>query len=331
MKIVFICNNKTKFNRVYDERVLNRLGFSKCGIARISERDFSKYEKELREAEIVFSTWGMPKISEEKIKQYLPNLKAVFYAAGSVGYFAEPFLNLGIKVFSAASANGIPVAEYTSAQIKLALKGYFQSAKNYRTLLPVAKINSEKYRGNYKATVGIVGLGVIGSSVAKKIAGNDIKILAYDPFASQKYAAGLGAELCDLETLFAQSDVITNHLANKKELNNIFGHKLFKLMKKNSTFINTGRGAQVNEFALAFALLSHPLRTAVVDVIKTEVCPIISPLWWCPNAIMTPHIAGSTGYETTRLADYMIDEYNIFISGGKPESEVTKVKLERMA
>lgn len=331
MKIVFIGNNKSKFDRVYDERVLGRLGLDKKSVKVISEAELPKHKNELIEAEIAFSTWGMLKLSEEKIKAYFPNLKAIFYAAGTVGYFAKPFLNCGVRVFSAAAANGIPVAEYTAAQIELALKGYFQAAKNYRLLLPIAKLNSEKVQGNYKATVGIVGLGVIGSMVAKKIAENDVKILAYDPFASKEYADSMSVELCSLEELFKKSDVISNHLANKKELNNIFNYKLFKLMKNNASFINTGRGAQVNEYALALALISHPHRTAIVDVLKNEIIPITSPLWWCPNAILTPHIAGSTGYETTRMADYMIDEYNVFVVGGSPESEVTAEKLQRMA
>lgn len=76
-----------------------------------------------KETEYLFSTWGMPMLSEEDIREFLPNLKAVFYGAGTVQYFVCPFLACGVRVFSAWAANAIPVAEYTVAQILLANKG----------------------------------------------------------------------------------------------------------------------------------------------------------------------------------------------------------------
>ena len=69
----------------------------------------------LIDTEFIFSTWGMPKFTEDEIKKYLPSLRAVFYGAGSVQSFARPFLNCGVKVFSAWAANAVPVAEYTVA------------------------------------------------------------------------------------------------------------------------------------------------------------------------------------------------------------------------
>lgn len=82
-----------------------------------------------KSTEYIFSTWGMPSLDEKEIAGYFPNLKCVFYAAGSVQYFAEPFLKSGIKVFSAWAANAVPVADYTAAQIVLALKGFFASSR----------------------------------------------------------------------------------------------------------------------------------------------------------------------------------------------------------
>ena len=71
------------------------------------------------DADYLFSTWGMPKFTEDEIARCFPRLKAVFYAAGTVQAFARPFLNRGIRVFSAWAANAVPVAEYTIAQILL--------------------------------------------------------------------------------------------------------------------------------------------------------------------------------------------------------------------
>lgn len=85
----------------------------------------------LSQLEIIFSTWGMPAFTREEIREYLPRLKAVFYAAGSVQYFAKPFMEEGVRVFSAWQANGIPVAEMTVSQILLANKGYFQGMRRF--------------------------------------------------------------------------------------------------------------------------------------------------------------------------------------------------------
>ena len=102
-------------------------------------------------------------------------------------------------------------------------------------------------------------------------------------------------------------------------------------MKKHSTFINTGRGAQVAEYSLALSLLLHPSRTFVADVLKREYFPYINPLFWCPNAIITPHIAGSIGNEPQRMAYYMMEELESFQSGVQTKYEITLEALERMA
>ena len=102
-------------------------------------------------------------------------------------------------------------------------------------------------------------------------------------------------------------------------------------MKKHSTFINTGRGDQVNEWALAKNLILHPSRTAVLDVLKLEFIPYINPLFWCPNAILTPHIAGSMGNETHRMAYYMIEQLDNYVKGEETQYEVTKEMLSTMA
>ena len=261
----------------------------------------------------------------------MPSLKAVFYAAGTVQYFARPFLNCGIKVFSAFAANAVPVAEYTFAQISLATKGYFQAAKKYRTLLPYSHKHANASPGNFGCKVGLAGLGAIGQMVAERLKALDVEVLACDPFIPKETAEKLGVRLVDMETLFTECDVISNHLANKPELKNIFDKKLFAKMKKHSTFINTGRGAQVDEFALAISLWLHPSRTFVADVLKNEIFPYSSPLFWCHNAILTPHIAGSTGNEPQRMVYYMMEELERLSSGAETRYEVTAEALERMA
>ena len=87
----------------------------------------------------------------------------------------------------------------------------------------------------------------------------------------------------------------------------------------------------MDEWALAKNLILHPSRTAVLDVLKREKNPYINPLFWCPNAIITPHIAGSIGNETHRMAYYMTDEFDRFFSGAETKYEITEEMLKTMA
>ena len=332
MKIALLGNNTAKFNLVFSQEVINKLKqYGDVYSELINSKNIENHKSFLADCDVAFSTWGMLTLCEEEIKKYMPKLKCVFYAAGTVQYFAQPFLNCGVKVFSAFAANAVPVIEYTVSQIILASKGFYQGAKRYRIALPTSFSHTQKCKGNFGIKVGLIGLGAIGSGVAEKLKDYDIEVLAYDPFCSNEKAEQLNVKLTDLETIFKECLVISNHLANKKELKNIFTDKHFKLMQKNSTFINTGRGDQVNEWALAKNLILHPSRTAVADVLKNETMPFTSPLFWCPNAILTPHIAGSMGNETHRMAYYMIEELERYVSGLNAKYEITKDLLKAMA
>ena len=331
MKIALFGTNETQFSKVYTPDVLEKLSRYGELSKKINQKNLSENAEFMKDCEIAFSTWGMPKFTKEEIKEYMPKLKAVFYSAGTVQYFAKPFLESGIKVYSAFAANAVPVAEYTFAQISLAAKGFFQSAKYYRSLPVYSHHIANASTGNFGCKVGLVGLGAIGKMVAERLNALDVEVYACDPFVPEETAKALGVTLVDMETLFSECDIISNHLANKPELKNVFNYKLFKKMKKRSTFINTGRGAQVAEYSLALSLLLHPSRTFIADVIKNEVFPYISPLFWCPNAILTPHIAGSTGNEPQRMAYYMMEEMEKFVAGKETKYEVTLESLERMA
>ena len=134
MKIALFGSNALQFNKVYTPAVLDRLRSYGELSGRLGRKDLAANTAFLAECEVAFATWGMPALTKEEIARFLPRLKAVFYAAGTVQYFARPFLESGVRVFSAYAANAVPVAEYAFAQISLAAKGYFQAAKCYRAL-----------------------------------------------------------------------------------------------------------------------------------------------------------------------------------------------------
>ncbi len=330
MKVAILCNMAHNIKRVYIDRVVAEIAEQAEIVFTGNYNDCIKDAQKVADVEVIFSTWGMPIMSKEAIKEYFPSLKLVLYAAGTVQPFAKEFLESGVRVCSAWRANGIPVAEFTFAQISLAMKGYFRSAKTYKFNVASSLFFKIKANGNYNKTVGLVGLGAIGAMVAEKLKALDVNVLACDPFVSAERAAELGVTLVDMETLFEKSNVISNHLANKKELTHVYNYKLFKKMQPHTTFINTGRGKQINEWHLTAYLLTHPRCTALLDVLTTDVS-YLSPLWFARNAIVSPHMAGSTGGEVVRMADYMISEYKKYLNGEALEHEVSIAMLKTMA
>ena len=331
MNIALLCNSKKTFASVYDKTAMARIAALGDYSHVLDKGDFAAHEAFLRDCEIAFSTWGMPALSEDELARWLPNLKACFYAAGTVQGFARPLLARGIRLSCAATANAVPVAEFTFAQILLAAKDTFAGQKYYRRAWPRAYRITRHPIGNYGLKVGLLGVGAIGSLVAERLQTIDAQVLAYDQLLPPERAAALDVTPASLEEIFAQCDVISNHLANKQELEGLLDGKLFGRMKPRAVFINTGRGAQVDEWDLARALWRHPGRTALLDVLRNEATPILSPLWWCPNAYLTPHIAGSLGPECNRMTNWMIDELERYLAGEALQHEVTTEKLERMA
>ena len=125
--------------------------------------------------------------------------------------------------------------------------------------------------------------------------------------------------------------MISNHLANVPATVGILNDRLFKLMKPYSTFINTGRGAQVDEAAMIAKLQSDPTITAVLDVTFPEPPVEESPLFTLDNVILTPHSAGSSGNEVRRMAQYMVEESRRWLKGESCLYQVTEVMLSTMA
>ncbi len=303
----------------------------------VSKRVYSKEEvvnapEQFRDVRYIFSTWGMPVFTEEEIRACFPDLKCVFYAAGSVQFFARPFLNCGMQVFSSWAANAVPVAEYTVAQIILANKGFYQNQLYYkRGEHTKAAAHFHAHTGNYRMKVGLIGVGMIGTMVAERLQNFSAEVLVYDPFLSDEKAALLHVRKVTLETLFEECDVVSNHLANNAQTQNMLTASLFEKMKPYATFLNTGRGAQVNENDLSNFLKARPDCTAVLDVTVNEPLPPDHALYSCENCFITTHIAGSAGNEVWRMAEYMLDELCRYESGEETLYSVTLKMLETMA
>jgi len=299
----------------------------------VTEENLDEHKAFLRETEVIISTWNFFSFTDEQISEYFPKLRLILYAAGTVQGFARPFLNRGIRVVSGWAAIAIPVSEMASSLVLLSNKGLFQVLNCYKKEGHKAANNlrTDHYPGSYDTSVGIIGVGMIGTLVAQRLKLSRLDIMAYDPFLSEEKAKSLGIKKTTLEDIFTNCQTITNHVANNPSTENMFDYKLFSLMQDYATFINTARGASVVEADLVRALKEKPTRTAFLDVTWPEPVQPGHEFLSMPNVIITPHIAGSAYLEVMRCADYMFDELKRFKAGEKLQWEVTLPMLETMA
>jgi glycerate dehydrogenase len=165
------------------------------------------------------------------------------------------------------------------------------------------------------STLGVIGYGAIGKSVAKRAECLGMKILPFDVFPQPG--------LVDLDTVLRESDVITLHVPLTPETKNMIGAKQFKMMKPTAILINTARGGLVDEAALAEALQNGTIAGAGFDVLTKEPPKegnILLDLR-LPNFILTPHVAWASREAMQILADQLIDNIEAFV-GGKPQNVV---------
>lgn len=333
MKAIFLCQNPTTLRSVYAPETVTCLQ----GLTEMSETVYTKADvlslpEDFFDTEYIFSTWGMPTFTEDEIRACFPRLKCVFYGAGTVQSFARPFLGCGVRVFSAWAANAVPVAEYTVAQIILAGKGFFAHSRAMKARdLTTCGTLKNAYPGNYDETIGLIGVGMIGSLVAKMLKGYQLIVKVCDPYLSDEKAAALGVTKCELHELFSTCRVVSNHMADKPATRGMLDTACFSCMMPYATFINTGRGAQVVEDDLVKVLTVRPDLTALLDVTFPEPPEAGHPFYNLENCILTPHIAGSLMSETHRMAVYMREAFETVTAGRDCPWEVTEEMLATMA
>lgn len=270
--------------------------------------------------DLLFSGWGAPVMDEDFLAS-APRLKVVFYGAGSVrGFVTEALWARGIRVTSAASANAVPVAEYTLAAILFSLKQGWplaQRMKQERRSPPRPHV-----AGAYGSVVGLISLGMIGRLVRERLRPFDLRVLAYDPYATPEHARALNLELGSLEEVFRAADVVSLHAPFLAETVGMIRGDHLAAMKRGATFINTARGALVREEEMIAVLTRRPDLHAILDVTDPEPPVLESPLYTLPNVVLTPHIAGALGGECRRLGRMMVEELDRYLRGADLQGEV---------
>ncbi len=285
----------------------------------------------LKDAEVIFSGWGCPVLTDE-ILNAAPNLKAIFYAAGSVkriGNNGELF-DRGIRLTSSVLANAVPVAEFCLSQILFSLKlGWHHALDIMRKKAWMPQDQRYKVPGCYDSTVGIISLGAISKKLLELMKPYDINIMLSSGHLSQQEAFEMGVQLASVEEIFQKADVVSLH--SPAHHKGVITGDHFRMMKPYATFINTARGACVREKEMIEALTQRPDIMALLDVTDPEPPIAGSKLFDLPNVVTFPHIAGSMNDECRRMAQYAIDDFRRYLRGEPLIYEVSRQKWEYMA
>lgn len=217
----------------------------------------------------------------------------------------------GIVVMNTPGGNTMTTAEHSIAMLFSVARLIPQATASMKA----GKWEKKKFMGVelYHKTLGIVGLGNIGSQVAKKAQGLDMNVIAYDPFLSEDKAKATGIRKVSLDELFAESDFITIHTPITAETKGVINSKTISRMKNGVRIINCARGGIINEADLYEALKSGKVGGAALDVFEKEP-PENNPLLTLDNVVCTPHLGASTEEAqenvavavAEQIADYLV-------------------------
>ncbi len=323
-----------KTRHVFDAEALRRLAAC-CDI--LSEAPISSFadpeaKRLLAETEVLVTGWGCPQITPDVLRN-APHLQLIAHAAGTVKFTIDASAYArGIRVTHAAEANAVPVAEFTLASILFANKRAFELRDLYRSdpSRRSAYALMDHNIGNFRRTIGLVGASRIGRKVAAMLAGFDFDVLLYDPFVQPDDPVAQGVQLVDLDTLMARSDIVSVHAPSLPSTRGMIGARQLKLMQDGAGFINTARGALIDEAALLAELQTGRIH-AVIDVTDPEIPAPDSPFFTLPNVFLTPHIAGAIGTERARLGHMAVEEVERFVRGETMQYEIEPSLLERLA
>lgn len=331
VKGLFVMDEKF-VDLVYQQPVRNEIeSLANIVSAPLTTKDILQDKSILKDIEVLFSGWDGLKFDDELLEA-APHLKAIFHAAGSIKpIVTDAFWEKDIAVTSAYMANAVPVAEYTLSQILFSFKKGWQFVADVKKNKAYPQKPYHHIAGGYGSTVGLISLSTVGRKVNELLQPFDVNVLVYDPFVDQEEAAELNVELCSLMEVFERSDIVSLHTPLLSETIDMITGDHFRAMKDNATFINTARGAIVKENELIEVLKQRPDITAILDVTHPEPPVADSLLYELPNAIITPHIAGSEGAECGRMGAYMLDEFKRYLNDEQLKWRISKEKYDVMA
>lgn len=248
----------------------------------------------------------------EEVLSALPDLRHMaILGTGTDNVDLAAATRLGIVVSNTPGASTVSVAEHTIALM-------FAVARH------VALVDRNMRAGQWKhvegfelkgKTLGVVGLGAIGQEVATIGRALGMRVVAWSLTRDEERARRVGAELVELDELLMASDVVSLHLRASPRTAGLIGQREIGLMKPTAILINTGRGALVDEKALADALASGRIRGAGLDAFVQEPLPADSPLLRLDNVVLSPHMAWVTAEASARLRRMPVDNLIAYFNG----------------
>jgi D-3-phosphoglycerate dehydrogenase len=199
----------------------------------------------------------------------------------------------GIVVLNAPGGNTVSTAEHAFSLLLCAARKIPQADANVRS----KRWDKKNFEGIelYNKTLGIIGMGRIGSELSRRAIAFGMRVVAFDPYLSATRARSLQVELVDeLDDLLAGVDFISLHTPLTDETRHILDSGRLAKTKRGVRVINCARGGLIEEAALAHALRDGHVASAALDVFETEPLPVDSPLRDAPNLVLTPHLGAST-------------------------------------
>ena len=219
----------------------------------------------------------------------------------------------GVIVVNAPQGNTIAAAEHTIALLMALARHIPQADASMRG----GNWDRKTYVGTEVRgkTLGVIGLGPIGSEVARRGLGLDMRVLAHDPYVAEERIRSLGAETADFEGLIATSDFISVHVPMTASTKGMLGSEQFARMKDGVRILNVARGGIIDEAALAAAVQAGKVAGAAIDVYTAEPVVVDNPLLGDPRIITTPHLGASTAEAQERVAVDVAEQIVDVLSG----------------
>lgn len=269
--------------------------------------------------EAVASYEGLVVRSETKVTAEVIEAGAKLEVIGRAGVGVdnidvEAATRRGIVVVNAPAGNTIAVAEHTLGLIIAAARNIPEASAALREgRWERSKFMGVEIRGK---TLGVLGLGRIGSEVAKRALAFEMRILAHDPYVAEEHASRVGARLVDFNTLLQESDFLTIHTTATAQTEGLIGRKQLARMKPTAWIINCARGGIIDEDALLEALERGAIGGAALDVYRQEPAGD-NPLVHHPRVVATPHLGASTEEAQVNVAVQLAEQI-IDVLEGRP-------------
>ncbi len=263
---------------------------------------------------------------DKELLDFAPNLKVVSnMAVGFNNIDVDAASEKGIMVTNTPGVLTETTADLTFSLILSTARRIVEADKfvregNWKTWSPML-LTGHDING---ATIGIIGLGRIGESVAKRAKGFDMNVLYYNRSRKQEIEERLDLTYVSMEQLLKQSDFVIVLTPYTPETENLIDREELSLMKKSSILINTSRGGIVNEVALYDALKKNDIWAAGLDVFKEEPIPLDHPLLTLPNVVVLPHIGSASKKTRTKMAEVAADNLIEGLLTGSPKHLVNK-------